>query len=76
MISVYFINYLVRSLELFYKLFMIDTINRKAVPLCPFVESGNMHRAFQKFLRPDGKGIDYSHIENFNIQSVMVQRIK
>jgi hypothetical protein len=56
----------VRSIDLFYKLFLIDVVNRKAVPLCPFVKSGKMHREFQKFLRKDGLGIDYSQLESFD----------
>ncbi|CAM9100166.1 unnamed protein product, partial [Ectocarpus fasciculatus] len=50
----------VRSLEYFYKLFLIDPHQRTAVQLCPFVKSGKMHSAFQKYLKPDGMGIDYS----------------
>ena len=57
----------VRSVELFYKLFKIDTSERRAVPLCPFVHTGIMHRTFQKYLRDDGLGIDYSKLEDFDI---------
>lgn len=56
----------VRSLELFYKLFLIDAKARKAVQLCPFVKTGIMHNDFQKFLRPDGLGIDYTHLEDYS----------
>lgn len=56
----------VRSLDLFYKLFLIDTIHRESVQLCPFVKNGIMHKEFQKYLRPDGLGIDYSHLSNFD----------
>jgi len=56
----------VRSVELFYKLFLIDTKNRQSVQLCPFVKNGGMHKEFQKYLRKDGLGIDYSHLENFD----------
>ena len=55
-----------RSLELFYRLFLIDPIERKAVQLCPFVKSGIMHKDFQKFLRPDGLGIDYTHLDHYD----------
>jgi hypothetical protein len=51
---------------LFYKIFLIDPKERKAVPICPFVKTGIMHREFQKYLRPDGLGIDYSYITNFD----------
>lgn len=61
----------VRSLEYFYKLFLIDPVERKATPLCPFVKSGKMHTAFQKHLRPDRMGIDYSHLENFDTRAAL-----
>jgi hypothetical protein len=60
---------LVRDLSLFYKLFLIDVVDRHAVPLCPFVNSGIMHRDFQKFLRPDHLGIDYSHLLDYDTYS-------
>ena len=63
--------YLVRSVDLFYKLFMIDTVNRKATPLCPFVQSGKMHSNFQKYLRADRKGIAYNKLENFDVSSAI-----
>jgi hypothetical protein len=56
----------VRSLELFYRLFLINPQKRESTQLCPFVKNGGMHREFQKFLRPDGLGIDYSHLEEFD----------
>lgn len=59
----------VRSLETFYKLFLIDPVNRKAVQLCPFVSSGIMHRDFQKLLKPDGLGVDYSKLEDYDTAS-------
>lgn len=59
----------VRSLSLFYKLFLIDTHERKATQLCPFVKSGIMHREFQVNLRSDGLGIDYSSLENYDTRA-------
>ena len=75
----------IRDVEVFYKLFLVDTVKREAHPLCKFVEAGEsasqicrgdsihntsarglnldagrMHRDFTKFLRADGRGIDYS----------------
>lgn len=61
----------VRSTELFYKLFLIDTAARKATQLCPFVKSGLMHKAFQPYLRSDGNGIDYSQLENYDTRTVL-----
>jgi hypothetical protein len=61
----------VRSPELFYKLFLIDTKNRKSTQLCPFVKSGKMHINFQPYLRKDGRGIDYSHLESFDTMAVI-----
>ncbi len=51
---------IVRDLELFYKLFLIDPTRRTSVQLCPFVKSGKMHKDFTPYLRKDGLGIDYS----------------
>ena len=59
----------VRDVELFYKLFLIDRENEKATQLCPFVKSGIMHRNFQPHLRPDGLGIDYSQLVDFDTES-------
>jgi hypothetical protein len=59
----------VRSLELFYKLFLINPAKRESVQLCPFVKNGVMHRKFQKHLRPDGLGIDYSKLTHFDTLS-------
>ena len=60
-----------RSIETFYKLFLIDSKKRTAVQLCPFVKSGKMHNSFQKFLKSDGMGIDYSKLENFDTLAAM-----
>ncbi len=56
----------VRPLSLFYKLFLIDTKARKATQLCLFVKTGIMHRDFQPLLRPDGRGIDYSTLVDYD----------
>ena len=61
----------VRSLDLFYKLFLIDRQARKTTQICPFVRSGKMHRDFQRHLRPDGLGIDYSKLENYDTKEVI-----
>lgn len=54
----------VRTPELFYDTFGIDVVKKKTEHnLCMFVESGNMHNRFTKFIRPDGMGIDYSRID-------------
>ena len=65
-------------MELFYKLFLINTIQRKAIQLCPFVNSGIMHNAFQPLLRSDGNGIDYSTptITNYNTLQVLNKRLR
>lgn len=48
----------------FYKTFGIDVVNKKTQHhLCSFVQTGNMHRQFTRFLRSDGMGIDYSKID-------------
>jgi hypothetical protein len=61
----------VRPLALFYKLFLIDIKRRVSVQLCPFVRLGGMHREFTKYLRPDGMGIDYSKIGDYDIRPVI-----
>lgn len=61
----------VRTKEEFYRLFLIDPVARKAVQLCPFVRSGNMHHEFMKHLRKDGMGIDYSELRDFDTQRYM-----
>ena len=66
----------VRPLSLFYKLFLIDPVKRTAVMLCPFVRPGIMHRDFQPFLRPDGLGIDYTKLENYNTATKFEQKGK
>lgn len=62
-----------RDLELFYKLFLIDPVQRTSVQLCPFVKSGVMHRNFVKYLRPNGMGIDYSNafFESFDTAAAL-----
>jgi hypothetical protein len=57
--------------ELFYKLFLIDTKNRQSTQLCPFVKNGGMHRSFQPHLRSDGLGIDYSKIVDFDTRGFL-----
>lgn len=59
----------VRDLSLFYKLFLINAKERKATQLCPFVKTGIMHREFQPLLRPDGLGIDYTSLANYDTRS-------
>lgn len=44
-------------------------MKRESVSLCPFVADGVMHREFQKYLRPDHLGIDYSFLEDFDTQA-------
>jgi len=58
----------VRDVELYYKIFKINRIERKATQLCPFVRPGHMHRDFQKYLRPDGLGIDYSKLVDYDAE--------
>ena len=61
----------VRPLDLYYKLFLIDTKKRSAVQLCPFVRPGRMHKDFQRFLREDGMGIDYTHLLDYDTAAVL-----
>ena len=58
----------VRPLDLFYKIFAINVKDRVAVQLCPFVKTGIMHKEFQKYLRPNGLGIDYGPLANFDVR--------
>ena len=61
----------VRELSLFYRLFLIDAQKRSAVQLCPFVKSGLMHRNFQKYIRADRLGIDYSKLADFDTRKFL-----
>ena len=61
----------VRDVDLYYKLFLINRTERKAVQLCPFVRPGHMHRDFQKHLRPDGLGIDYGKLVNYDTEKYL-----
>lgn len=69
---------IVRDASLFYKTFLINPATRKAVQLCPFVNSGIMHKAFQPHLRPNGRGIDYSDssLQHYDTISVLNQKLK
>jgi len=54
----------VRDPMQFYKTFGIDVVKKKTQHhLCSFVQTGNMHRQFTRFLRSDGMGIDFSKID-------------
>jgi len=54
----------VRSPSKFFETFGIDVKNKRVEHhLCSFVQVGTMHTEFQKHLRPDGMGIDYSKID-------------
>lgn len=61
-----------RPVELFYKVFGMD-VRKKTLPgeMCKFVKSGLMHNTFSPSLRPDGKGIDYSQLTDFNINEAI-----
>ncbi len=61
----------VRPLDLFYKVFSIDVKERSAVQLCPFVKTGIMHKQFQKHLRPNGLGIDYGPLQDFDVKKLL-----
>lgn len=76
LIAFSFIPFTVRSLDLFYKIFLIEPEKRKATPLCPFVSSGIMHREFQKYLRPDHLGIDYSFLDDFDTRAELARKNK
>ena len=65
----------VRDLSLFYKVFLIDTHERKAEKLCPFVTSGVMHRDFMPYMRADGNGIDYSPLENYDTKFIIDNKL-
>ncbi|KAJ8601587.1 hypothetical protein CTAYLR_010138 [Chrysophaeum taylorii] len=54
-----------RRVEDFYRLFLVNTLDRKAQPLCKFVKTGVMHRAFSRWRLPDGS-VDYSRLADFD----------
>lgn len=63
----------VRDVSLFYKIFLIDLESRKTTQLCPFVKTGVMHKEFIRYLRQNGMGIDYSHLENFDTKEAIAK---
>lgn len=65
-----------RELSWFYKIFLIDPIERKTTQLCPFVKSGIMHKAFQPYLKEDGLGIDYSKLIDYDTKSAIETNLK
>ena len=60
-----------RPLDLFYHMFAIDVKKRAALQLCPFVKTGKMHEQFQRYLRPNGLGIDYANLLDFEIRKFL-----
>lgn len=46
-------------------------MERKAIQICPFVRSGVMHNDFMKHLRPDGLGIDYTKLVDYDTDAAM-----
>ena len=53
----------VRTTQKFFDTFGIDVVHKKVEHhLCQFVQTGKMHRDFNKFLRSDKMGIDYDQI--------------
>jgi len=65
----------VRSVDLFYKIFLVDPVHRNSTQLCPFIMSGIMHTNFTAYLREDGLGIDYTYLEDFDTKAVIAARI-
>jgi hypothetical protein len=63
-----------RTTKLFYDLFLINPTTRTAEQLCPFVLTGIMHRAFQRYLRPNGLGIDYTALQDYDTRSILQQQ--
>ena len=66
-----------RPVELFYKLALVDVAKRSAVPLCQFIHTGDMHCLLHDaYLRPDGRGIDYSGAaQNVDVMGVIDRRL-
>ena len=60
-----------RPLSEFYRLFLINAEERKTTQLCPFVRGGKMHREFVKYLKPNGMGIDYSFLKDFDTAAIL-----
>ena len=46
-------------------------VGRAALQLCPFVKTGRMHEQFQRYLRPNGLGIDYANLLDFEIRNFL-----
>eukprot|EP00607_Mallomonas_marina_P008436 CAMPEP_0182424558 /NCGR_PEP_ID=MMETSP1167-20130531/10760_1 /TAXON_ID=2988 /ORGANISM="Mallomonas Sp, Strain CCMP3275" /LENGTH=563 /DNA_ID=CAMNT_0024604443 /DNA_START=430 /DNA_END=2121 /DNA_ORIENTATION=+ len=65
-----------RTVDLFYKLFLVDTVHRKATQLCPFVKSGIMHQKFTPHLKENRLGIDYTGLEDFDTKKAITDRLR
>lgn len=65
----------VRQVDEFYRIFMVDVIKRQAKPLCKFVKSGVMHRDFSAKLRPDGRGVDYALLAEYDTTTAIVREL-
>ena len=66
-----------RPVDLFYKLILVDVAKRSAVPICRFVDTGEMHRKIHNvYLRPSGRGIDYSSaVRELDVMRIIDERL-
>jgi len=66
-----------RPVDLFYKLILVDVAKRSAVPICRFVDTGEMHKKIHNvYLRSNGRGIDYSSaIQDLDIMGIIDERL-
>ena len=66
-----------RPVELFYKLTLVDVSKRSAVPICRFVDTGEMHKKIHNvYLRPNGRGIDYSGaVRDLDVMQIVDERL-
>jgi hypothetical protein len=66
-----------RPVDLFYKLILVDVAKRSAVPICRFVDTGEMHKKIHNvYLRPNGRGIDYSGaVRDLDVMHIIDERL-
>lgn len=60
-----------RPVDLFFRLFLVDIEKHTSVNVCPFVQSGKLHRLLKEHLRSDGLGINVSAVADFDTAAAL-----
>ena len=65
-----------RSVDEFYRIFLVDVEHRSSQQLCKFVKTGVMHRDFTALMRPDKKGVDYSKLADYDTAAAIRRELE